>query len=144
MGAFCVLHCVCEEVPFPTSEFLHSDRNPNEDVTDEELGGEVDHALHCHRDSRCVLMAHGMLKGEDRPDHSGNANVDRKHDQVAADCQDCSEPFVVHRILDIAFTFVTLLDRSTQHQWNCHGEDALKHNCVRHHVKTALCPPLWS
>merc|ERR1719235_1879815 len=54
-GTLCVLHGVRQEVPLPACQFFHSDCNPDEDVANEELHCEVDHALHCHRDRRRVL-----------------------------------------------------------------------------------------
>merc|ERR1719379_104814 len=84
-GALCILHCVRDEVPLPACYLLHCDCNPNHDVDEEELHSEVDHTLHCHGDRRRVLLALGVLDGEDRPDDSRDANVDADHDKPPDD-----------------------------------------------------------
>merc|ERR1719235_939749 len=80
-GALGVLHHVCEEVPLEASELLHRDANPQDNEDDEELHGEVDYALHGHRDRRGVLWALGVLNREDGIDHASEAHVDADREQ---------------------------------------------------------------
>merc|ERR1719387_1101592 len=129
-GALCVLHSVRDEMPFPARQLFHRDANPDEDVDNEELRGKIDHTLHRHRNRRCVLLALGVLNGEDRPDHGGDAKIHGDHDEPTEHQQACSQHFVFHLVLNVTLTLVTLLDAASKHQWNTDCKNALKHHCI--------------
>ena len=65
-GGLHVLHGVNQQLPLEASKLINRDTDPDHGVDEEELEIKVDHALHRHGTRRSVLIAFGVLNGEDR------------------------------------------------------------------------------